>query len=677
MVAVRADDWDPNERDIRAALTAGIAPRERIWFDEWADRYLFIRKNGRLIRWDTNKVPYWREPMRVLSPMDPTEEVVIMKPSQVAFSTMCNGYCAYRIDVSPGTIVFALPDIGLVENYSKTRMAPMLADCERIRGRMPEWKSRDAGNTIESKIFDGGSLEMRGCNSPAGLSSTPADIVILDEADRAAASAKGSATRSGEGDPYGLLKARLKASAQPKALLGGSPGEKDTSRTEPAYLASDQRLYYVPCPLCAEIIDLRFDRMVWPETEGHQPLYRCQACDDLFDDSGKAELLLAGRWVPKYPGRRVAGFRLNGLYSPFDGGRWEVIDAERREALAARTTNKLIVYVNTTKGETYDSRKAAKVDSTKLDKLVMDVARDDRGAPVIPLGVGVIGIGTDTQGNRLEAVLHGWGRGEEWWHIDRRVFTGDPSVLGKGSVWDELHAYLSEVFTRADGRPMRVTFTAIDYRGAHSATVAEFVRAPRMAVRRVWAVAGSSTPGRKLWPKEPSKSMHAGTEIYTVGINAAKAQIYARLRASVEAAEAIEAAQAKRMSVAPLGGPGIVHIARHIVEEFPEYLAGLTSEVPVVKRGEVHFEHPPDAPRNEPLDCAVYAFCAFRGWKRTVSFGRLDAASMSAGSTAPSPPPRIMGELPKVARHPEIQISPSAPRAPSPAQPLRKVPRYL
>jgi phage terminase large subunit GpA-like protein len=663
------DAWDPNDHDLRDALVRGITPQPRLWFDEWADLYGIVRDaHGRKRRWSTDKAPFLRRIMRLLDPKDPTEEIVLLKPSQIFATTLLLLYYNFRIDTSPCTMIHAMPDQGMVEGFSRTRLAISLADCDRIAGKIAPPKSRDSGNTIDSKLFDGGSLELVGCNNPATLSSTPAGFVDLDEADRVVANVRK------EGDPWGLLKARMKAQEAKKGFMASSPAETETSRIEPAYLGGTRELYYVPCPLCEALIDLQFRRILWPEIEGRQPLYRCQACDDLFDDSGKAEIMGSklAAWIAMFPDRRVASFRLNGLYSPIE--RWDAIDAERREALASRTTNKLIVHINTTRAETYDARKAAKVDASKLEKLAVPIEMRD-GQPIIPPGVGVLNVGTDTQAYRLEVVLYGWGKGEEEWHLDRRIFRGDTSFIGPGSVWEELDAYLADVWVTAAGRPMRVSCAGIDYRGRSSATVADFTRSPDKRRRNIFAVAGSSTPGRKVWPKKPSKSSH-GTEIYTVGINAAKEQFYAALRRSVEAAEAVETLRAKMAkegrhdSVPSARGPGLVHIAAHIIEADPKYLPGLTAEVPIRKMvksvEQTIWEHPGDAPPNEPLDCRTYGFCAMRGWREAGNHRRLDLAVARANQEA-----GISSPLHKPPHRAEIQIQTPAPPRRPPAPPRK------
>ena len=92
------------------------------------------------------------------------------------------------------TIMIIDPTLEMVQDFSKTRLTPMIKDTEELsqlffdvstkeKGRK-EAKTRDSNNTILSKIFPGGRLIMCGANSPVGLASRPVRILLADEVDR-------------------------------------------------------------------------------------------------------------------------------------------------------------------------------------------------------------------------------------------------------------------------------------------------------------------------------------------------------------------------------------------------------------------------------------------------------------------------------------------------------------
>lgn len=82
------------------------------------------------------------------------------------------------------------PTIELAQDYSKSRISPMIRDTKVLSQVFYETKSedgaktRDGKNTILSKLFPGGRLIMCGANSPAGLASRPVRVLLADEVDR-------------------------------------------------------------------------------------------------------------------------------------------------------------------------------------------------------------------------------------------------------------------------------------------------------------------------------------------------------------------------------------------------------------------------------------------------------------------------------------------------------------
>src|SRR5205807_927991 len=100
-----------------------------------------------------------------------------------------------RIDQEPGPMLMLLPTLEMAEAWSKDRLAPMLRDTPRLRGRVADARTRDSGNTLSHKSFAGGHVTIVGANSAAGLASRPIRDLIQDEIDRY------PLTAGTEGDP--------------------------------------------------------------------------------------------------------------------------------------------------------------------------------------------------------------------------------------------------------------------------------------------------------------------------------------------------------------------------------------------------------------------------------------------------------------------------------------------
>lgn len=650
--------------ELVAALGDGLRPRPRPTFPDWADEHLWLKRGGELRRWQTSLTPYLRQPMLDASVDSPVEEIVLMKPSQWGGSEcFAVGFPCYQADVAPCDILLIQPDLDAAARFSQLRIDTVIENSPRLRAIFREKKSRDAGNTQHLKTFDGGSWAILGSNSPAGVSSLPATVGVFDEVDRSALSV-GAGWRA-EGDLYLMLKARTvtfrDTFPRRKLIRISSPGETSTSRIEPAWLSSDRRRYHVPCSECGARIVFSFKRLWW--SRGGDPRtarYRCQICDKLLDERDKPEMLALGEWVAEFPDREVHGYKGTGLDSPFL--RWGEMAAERERVKG--NPHELRVYVNTVEGETYDTHAEAKVDVAKLKLLACEVEFVD-GQPVIPTGVGILTSGADMQPNRLEASLKGWGRGEECWWIDHVIFPGDVTTR---QPWNDLDTYWLSTWHNTSGRAFRIAAACVDTGGETPIPAYDYVRGK--AVRRIWAIKGKGGPVRP-WPRKPKRTNQGNVDLYSVGVDAFKAQLYARLKASIEQVERGE----------PAGGPGFIHIAAHLCEDIEradgsrepsEYLQQLVAEVPKTVQTHVGLAvrwELPTHTRNETLDCDVYAQAALMGWKALRK--RLDATVTDAPAQVPE---TTETKIDNSARSPNLESVAAPPKA-TPTTPRPTPPR--
>jgi phage terminase large subunit GpA-like protein len=629
-----------------------IEPHPIPSFPDWADANVWLRRDGRKVRWSTARTPYLREPMLALSLESPVREIVSMKCSQVGWSEMFNAFCAYRIRYRPTGILFLQPDLDAAKRYSQSRLGPVLEDCPALEGLIAEAKSRDSGNTIHTKTYGGNALDILGGNSPAGMASKSAGVVLIDEWDRMALGA-GVGGRS-EGDQYELAKNRTITHPRHKIVAASTPGDQSTSRIEPAWLASDRRRYHLPCPLCDARILLEFKRLWWPgkdSTKGEtsKAVYICQACDGAINERHKPGMLAAGLWVPEQPEQLVRGYKINGLYSPFPGLAWPEI-ADRWQKAKGRP-GRLRVFRNNVEGETYDMHAETRVQSHRLASLRVTLPIID-GQTVVPRGVGILTAGVDVQHNRLEIGVYGWGRGEECWHLEHRVIFGDPSG---DAVWADLDEYLLQAWPTESGARLNLQAVCVDT-GYETHRVYEFVRT--RGYRCVWGIKGAKGgSGRRIWPKKPGRSSYRKTEFYMVGVDTAKTHIYARLKASVDA----------RASSAPRG-IGQIHIAEHIADD--EHLEQLVAEVPVTKPINGHPRivwDLPDGKRNEALDVAVYGYAALLALK--AKGRRLDAAVAGVDDAIReprSPAPEKIDAPSRSAPAARLDATPKAEQSPAP-----------
>lgn len=590
-------------------IASRLAPPPRLTVSEWADtkRQLSREASAEPGQWRTSRAPYQRGILDAFS--DPTiEEVVVMTSSQVGKTEAVLNVIGFFGDQDPAPLLVILPTISEAEQWSKTRLATMIRDTPALAGRFRDPRSRDSGNTILVKEFPGGHITLVGANAPSGLAAKPIRIVLGDEIDRFPRSA------GTEGDPITLARRRTATFWNRKLGWFSSPTLKGLSRIEAAFAEGDQRYYLVPCPGCGHL-----QRLLWPQLrwENHRPAtasYACVGCGDLIPETQKTAMLAAGRWVAAAPEHvRVASFHLNALYSPW--ARWADLATEW---LAAQgNLERLQVFVNTVLGEVWEER-GGQYDPTLLEQ------RQEAYDAEVPAGVQLLTCGVDVQDDRLEYVVRGWGPGEESWLIRFDRILGDPSIaVGKpDSPWT---AFDREVRLRDWTTPSgahRIAVTCIDS-GYHTDAVYAYT-GPRSR-QRVYATKGSSTPGKPLLPRRPSRNNKGKVPLFELGTDTAKDLLHSRLKVSQ---------------------PGPLYM--HVPHPVPlEWAAQVTSEKKIRRLVNGRWRSNwvlPTGQRNEALDCEVLALVAMRLAPVRLAAGQPAAsARVTASPEEPTSSPPTSG----------------------------------
>ncbi|MGQ9686259.1 MAG: phage terminase large subunit family protein, partial [Thiobacillaceae bacterium] len=528
-----------------------------------------------------------------LTPNSPYERVVMMAASQTGKTEVALCFVGYIIDRDPGPMLVVLPRVEDGEAWSKDRLAPMLRTTPCLVGKVADVRSRDSNNRILHKQFQGGSITIAGANSPAGLAMRPIRYVLLDEVDRYPASA------GTEGDPVALAVKRSATWWNRKVLLVSTPTVKGASRIESWWLRSNQSSYWAPCPECGAYQVLVWPHLEWPEGQPEEAQYRCAHCGVLIPPHRKPWMLARGQWRAANPKSKVAGFWISQLYSP-----WKEWPETAMEFLEAKHggPETLRAFINTALGELWDDEAETSIEVATL------LNRRESFGPRLPAGVSVLTAGIDLQVDRAELELVGWGRGEESWSIEYRVFPGDPSAP---QLWQALDEYLKREWLHEYGLKLPVAACAIDS-GFCTQAVYEFCRTRYQ--RRIFAIKGKGGP-LPVWPKRPTRNTLGKTPLWIVGVDSAKSVIYSRLK--------IEQA-----------GPGYAHFPAERGEEWFEQLLSEVLVTSYARGVPVREWRRKKGMRGEVLDARIYAYAALCG---LVSMGlRLDAEADRMAALAPA-----------------------------------------
>jgi terminase, large subunit len=356
------------------------------------------------------------------------------------------------------------------------------------------------------------------------------------------------------------------------------------------------------------------DGVIDPATVG----YVCAQCRKVIPERYKQQMLNAGKWIAKFPGRPVVGFFINALYSPWQEN-WHALATEWVEAQKDKNPEKLKAFINLRLGETWEED----AEGVEKDSLV---ARREVYKAEVPTGVGILTASVDVQGDRLECVVKGWGEGEESWLIAYQQFFGDP---GDNQVWGEVDQFLLTTFKHESGQQVPISATMVDSGGLHTDEVYRFCVA-RMN-RRIFPLKGSSESGKEILHKF-SLNNNYHVKLWTIGTDTAKDRIFARMKI-------------------PAPAKGYMHLPDWVESE---YLEQLTAEKAVRRykkgRGVVR-EYVKTRSRNEALDLEVYALAALYIFGSQTIRSLPDLAKKLAD---PNPPEILPGAGGRNIRHPGI-----------------------
>lgn len=463
-----------------------------------------------------SRTPYAKEIMDAVC--DPSVETVVWQASaQVSKTETALSVILYYLTQDPSPVMFVMPSSGVAEAFSKERVASAITNTVGL-AELTVMKSRVSESTILYKPFtNGASLVLAGSESPSQLASRPRRVVICDEIDKYPASA------GSEGDPVSLaLKRTMTYAARKKHFLISTPSVKGESRIETAYLESDQRKYYVPCPHCQVKQVLIWANVKWETGKPEDATYLCRHCETKIEHHHKTWMLANGEWrahaKTQTPG--LVGFHISELYSP-----WSTWGKMAQEFVVKLEQGPEIykTFINSSLGEVYDPAYGTEA---KVEGLLARARACKYASGVVPSDAGLLVASADTQDDRLEVLVQAIMPGGRIHTVQHRVIEGN---LALAEPWDRLQKFITQPWKREDGKPMKIRKFCIDHGGHYSAEVMAFCKRKSVLGLAV-PIKGSSTAivgtvkqskkRSKLWIVDTTAlkdSMYSDLKIETVG----------------------------------------------------------------------------------------------------------------------------------------------------------------
>ncbi|MDM5272091.1 phage terminase large subunit family protein [Sulfurovum sp. zt1-1] len=566
-----------------------VQPKELPTMPEWADEHRIIAKGAEKGPWKTDRTPYAKEIMYELSPHSPTREIIVIKPTQMGFTEIGVNTMLYYAHLSPIASLMILHTQTIAETTAKNRINPAILKIPDLRDKISPSKRKGDGGPDLAKEYPDGYMELKWGQTPSSFASIPAGVVICDDIDR-------WPTDVGEeGNPLDLARGRTETYANYKFYANSTPTTKAKSNIYKEFNETDKRHYYMPCPECtprehdkqnrSNMVIFEWKHFKFEHDENNQLVgnvdFCCPHCGSLIREEHKEWMMseeAGAKWIPHRPGVKKKGYRITGMYQPLGMGRdWNTIGQRFIDAskLSEKGDNtKLKTVINTIFAEVWD-KELTKVE-TSAEKLH---SRRYTYSSDVPEGVFILHAGVDTQDDRFEYEVVGYGKGGQSWGIERGVVTGDPALPETKMALDEV--LLNKTYIHESGSLMKIHTKTVDYGGHRSKAVSEYTS--KRFMRRIFAIKGSKTIDAPVVNKVPTKSKYK-TKLFMVGVNAAKDDFFSRLVISEK-------------------GDNYCH--------FPDsYDMNYFEQLLVERREDSGRWINPGKKRNESTDCRIYADCA-------------------------------------------------------------------
>ncbi|MFW3357376.1 phage terminase large subunit family protein [Aliarcobacter butzleri] len=557
----------------------GFEPDPLMTVSEWADNFRVLpsESSSQPGQYRTETMPYLEEIAYELSPQSPTDEVSVIKGTQLGFTELGNNMLFCYADLYPCPMLQILPTETAVKTHALSKLWPSIEASPRLKNTFKKRKTQD-GSSIYSLMFKGGNIALGWSNSPATFASSSRRIVINDDVDKWPDEIEG-------GNPLDLSKNRAETYSNKKIYNNASPAKKHNSKILPKYETSSQGLYTMKCPHCGEDVVFEKDGFKFNYDENYQLIddvvFVCSNNGCIIEEHQKYEMMKkenGARYVHKFPERKHKGYRVPSYYSPF--AKWNEIFQSFLDARKEQKEKKI-----STKMASWTNTKDANVWEEKIEKLDVNeyLNRHEEYAAEVPNGVFILTAGVDTQDDRLEVEVVGWGKYGESWSIAKLILEGDPKFP---RVWQKLDNVLENSYKHESGIDMKILGMGIDSGGHRTDYVYNYCKT--RVEQNVFCMKGDNSVETPILKSGISKNKDGSLRLYMIGVNSAKDVVYGQLTTKEV-------------------GPGYMHYPKK-PEYNEEHFKQLTGEAKDKTTG----RWKKFRTRNEALDLRVYAMATLR-----------------------------------------------------------------
>lgn len=226
----------------------------------------------------------WQED--ILNDQHPNK--VIQKARQLGMSEIATAEMLWFADTHDNVnIMYTFPTKSQMEDFSKTRVDPVLESSERLQEKITRGL-----NNVSTKAIGRSHIFMRTSGDGGQGEGVDVDMYCADEYDRMKVGVEYAFQESLSSSKYGLMR-RWSTPTVPGMGINA------------LFEKSDQKHYFIKCDKCGEWQDVTYDHIVQvkdynalsDEIEDGTFMYQCRKCKQELNRWGQ------GEWVAKYPSR--------------------------------------------------------------------------------------------------------------------------------------------------------------------------------------------------------------------------------------------------------------------------------------------------------------------------------------------------------------------------------------
>lgn len=592
---------------VARALAAALKPLAALAPSAWASTNLIVPDGPRAGQaFDLALTPYLREPLDMLGPDSPVNEIAAMKSAQTGFTQMLIALLGHMVDRAPCRAMVIQPTSDALAEFNREKLDPAIKATPTLRRKVASQTSRSSeGSTTFSKRYPGGSLTLAIATSAADLRSKTVRILLRDEIDQY------PDDLDGQGDPLEISDGRLisfLASGDWKKCDISTPTIKGSSKIERRFEQGDQRRWHVPCPHCREEFVFAFGPQFRFETTfPHKAYFVAPCCGSVVENHEKLDLIRKGRWIAgaARPGA-FPSYHFDALSSPFVP--WDEI--AKAYVAAGDDSSKLKAFSNLWLGLPFEIRGDAPDHVRLMERREEGLTRGH-----VPARGLILVAAADVQMRGIWVEIVAFAPNRESWVVD--AFYCDGATEAPGSLHDAVDSgnafstmlckTIGREFPDAFGRTRTLDALAIDS-GYRSHVVYATVRANQRLHVMTGLDVVHAVDGRDGWGRPPigapslvdidlaGHKIRKGCKIWPVGTWPLKGAFYSDLRK-----EGLK-------SGAEVDPPGYCHFPTWLDEGYfrqitAEYLAEETYKGRVRKVWKIRASERD----NHWLDCRLYS----------------------------------------------------------------------